>query len=70
MKVDKRVVEPFNAWWRERNHCEPSLPAIEAFAAGFQAGLLRGVLEAKAILEGSPPSDETAANRSAEHGKG
>jgi hypothetical protein len=67
MKVDKRVIEPFNAWWRSRNHCEPSLPSIEAFAAGFQAGLLRGVCEAKAVLEGSALSD--SAEQDLDHGQ-
>jgi hypothetical protein len=39
MNVDKRVIEPFNAWWRQTNHCEPDLKAIKAFEAGFKAAL-------------------------------
>lgn len=39
MNVDKRIIEPFNAWWQQRNHCEPSVAAIEAFEAGFKAAL-------------------------------
>jgi uncharacterized protein len=40
MKVDKRVIEHFNTWWRQRNHCEPThLQIIEAFEAGFLAAL-------------------------------
>lgn len=39
MNVDKRVIEPFNAWWRTKNHCAPSIAAIEAFEAGFKAAL-------------------------------
>ena len=40
MKVDKRVIEHFNNWWRQSNHCEPShLKIIEAFEAGFLAAL-------------------------------
>jgi len=50
MKVDPRVVEPFNKWWRERNHCEPSPQAVEAFAAGFKAGMQRAVDDACAII--------------------
>jgi hypothetical protein len=40
MNVDKRIVEPFNAWWREiGNHCAPSVVAIKAFDAGYKAAL-------------------------------
>ena len=54
MKVDPRMIEPFNVWWRQSNHCEPSPEAIDAFAAGFKAGLQRGVDEAKAVILGTP----------------
>jgi hypothetical protein len=37
--VDKRIIDPFNAWWRIRNHCEPNLLAITAFEAGYMAAL-------------------------------
>jgi hypothetical protein len=53
MKVDARAVEPFNTWWRSKNHCEPSPIAVEAFAAGFKAGLERGVKESMDIIRGS-----------------
>lgn len=56
MKVDPRAIEPFNEWWRSTNHCEPSPEAVTAFAAGFKAGLQRGVDEAKAILQGTSHS--------------
>lgn len=54
MKVDPRAIDPFNEWWRKSNHCEPSLQAVEAFAAGFKAGLQRGVNEAMAVLQSTP----------------
>lgn len=47
MKVNRHIIEPFNAWWRRRTSCEPSLIAIEAFEAGFKAG----VLEARRSIE-------------------
>lgn len=53
MKVDPRMIEPFNKWWHETNHCEPSPEAVTAFAAGFKAGLQRGVDEAKAVILGA-----------------
>jgi hypothetical protein len=49
MKVDPRIIEPFNEWWRSRNHCEPDLKAIEAFEAGFKAGIKRIVDEVRAV---------------------
>lgn len=54
MKVDKRIVEPFNAWWRKTNHCEPDLKAIEAFDAGFKAGLQYGIDKATEVLMATP----------------
>lgn len=54
MKVDPRAIEPFNKWWRASNHCEPSPEMVAAFAAGFKAGLQRGVDEAMAVLKGTP----------------
>jgi hypothetical protein len=39
VKVDKRIIEPFNVWWRKSNHCEPDPKAIGAFEAGFKAAL-------------------------------
>lgn len=39
MNVDKRIIEPFNAWWRQRSRCAPSTEAIQAFEAGFKAAL-------------------------------
>lgn len=56
MKVDPRMVQPFNEWWRKSNHCEPSQQAVEAFAAGFKAGLKCGVDGAMAVLNSSPVS--------------
>lgn len=54
MKVDRLMIGPFNEWWRKSNHCEPSPQAVEAFAAGFRAGLKYGVDSALAIVKGSP----------------
>lgn len=59
MKVDKRVIEPFNAWWRQTNHCEPDLKAIEAFGAGFKAGMERAVAETTALISGKSPVGKT-----------
>lgn len=39
MKVNRAIITPFNNWWRKTNHCEPDLKAIEAFEAGFVAGV-------------------------------
>lgn len=58
MKVDPRVIEPFNEWWRSTNHCEPSPEAVTAFAAGFKAGLQRGVDEMKSLLNGDAPQHD------------
>jgi len=54
MKIDPRAIEPFNEWWRKSNHCEPSQKAVEAFAAGFKAGLKCGVEGAMAVVKGIP----------------
>lgn len=56
MKIDPRAIEPFNAWWRTRNHCEPNVEAIDAFAAGFKAGMQRAVDEAVAIIKKPIPA--------------
>lgn len=62
MKVDPRMIEPFNAWWKSFNHCEPSQLAIAAFSAGFKAGMQRAVEEAQALIasSGSTVGDERA----------
>jgi hypothetical protein len=39
MNVDKRIIEPFNAWWRPNNHCLPPLDVIKGFDAGWKAAL-------------------------------
>ena len=49
MKVNRAIIVPFNNWWRQTNHCEPSVEAIDAFEAGFKAG----AEYAKAAIEGS-----------------
>lgn len=54
MNVDKRIVAPFNEWWRAKNHCEPDLKAIEAFAAGFKAGMDYTLAETRKALETKP----------------
>lgn len=54
MQVDKRMIEPFNTWWRARNHCEADIKAVEAFEAGFKAGMERMAAEARALIESGP----------------
>jgi hypothetical protein len=65
MNIDRRAVEPFNAWWRSFNHCEPSTIAVSAFNAGFKAGMQRAVDEACAIINGKP-SPSTSASKPTE----
>lgn len=54
MLIDARAVEPFNTWWRTKNHCESSPVIVEAFAAGFKAGMTRAVSDAVGIINSSP----------------
>lgn len=60
MKVDPRIIEPFNAWWRTAHHCEAGPKAIEAFAAGFKAGMQRAVDETRTLLGDRPAESENA----------
>lgn len=62
MKVDPRMIEPFNAWWRTGHHCEAGPKAIEAFAAGFKAGMEQAVAEAKSLLSGASSSEDVQQN--------
>lgn len=41
------------------NHCEPDLKAIEAFGAGFKAGMERAVAETTALISGKSPVGKT-----------
>jgi len=55
MMVDKRCIKSFNIWWRKagRQFSPPSNPlVIEAFEAGFKAGMELAVAEATKIIKG------------------
>ena len=55
MQVDRRAIQPFNEWWRKfaRQASPPQdVRIIEAFAAGFKAGLKCGVEGAMAVVKG------------------
>jgi hypothetical protein len=49
------MIEPFNAWWRKTNHCEPDPKSVEAFSEGFKAGMERGIKEVREIISASKP---------------
>jgi hypothetical protein len=52
MQVDKRVIDPFNKWWRgQAQHCEAEPRMVAAFAAGFKAGMERAVAEMAEIIK-------------------
>jgi hypothetical protein len=51
VKVNKHIIDPFNRWWRTRQSAPPqSVVIIEAFEAGFMAG----IDAAKAVIETHP----------------
>jgi hypothetical protein len=57
VRVDARIVEPFNKWWRAfgRQASPPGNPTIiAAFEAGWKAGLQYGVDKATEVLNGRP----------------